>query len=59
MWLNFNNVPVSRPIELAKAAVEELGDLDDWTAVVVPNPKNPARAIVKVYDEDGEFLGYL
>ncbi len=40
-------------------AAENNADADGWNYVVVPDPKGSGRAIIKVYDEDGEFLDNL
>ena len=32
---------------------------DDWEYRVVPDPKGSGRALIKIYDEDGEFVENL
>lgn len=41
---------------LAERRVEILGDLDDWSAVIVEIPDG--KFVVEIRDEDGEFLGH-
>ncbi len=34
-------------------------DADGWKYVVVPDPKGSGRAVIEVYDEDGQKVGLL
>ena len=42
-----------------RAAAELNEDTDGWTYKVEnnPDPTGPKTAIIKIYDEDGEFVG--
>jgi len=33
------------------------GEDEGWEYRVIPDPKGSGKAIIKVYDEDGEFVG--
>ncbi len=46
----------------AEKTIAELGeDNDGWTYKIEnnPNPTGPKTAIIKIYDEDGEFVALL
>ena len=45
--------------EAEQVAAELNEDNDGWTYKVEnnPNPDGPKTAIIKIYDEDGEFVG--
>jgi hypothetical protein len=34
-------------------------DADGWEYKVIVDPQGSGRAVIKIYDEDGEFLGNL
>jgi len=43
----------------AEVAASNNADDDSWTYVVEVNPKDATKAIVKIFDEDGGYLGTL
>ena len=47
--------------EKAQEAADLLmsGEDEGWTYKVNPDPKGSGRAIVEIYDESGEFVGYI
>ena len=52
--------PIKMAHEKAQALNKESVDFGDgWVYKVCPNPKDASRAIIKIYDEDNEFVGYL
>jgi len=62
MRLLTNDPPqVFQTLAAAEAAAAQLaqGEDEGWTYQVVPDPKGSGRCIIKVYDEDGEFISNL
>ncbi|MFA7331981.1 MAG: hypothetical protein WC326_13005 [Candidatus Delongbacteria bacterium] len=46
--------------EAEKAATDlGKGEAEGWTYTVVPDPIGSGRCIIKVYDENGEFISNL
>jgi hypothetical protein len=47
-------------VEAAEAiAAANAADDDGWEYRVVPDPQGSGKAIIKIYDEAGEFVGNL
>ncbi len=46
---------VFNTVEIAQNFADSIND-DEWDYKVIPDPKGSGRAIIKVYDEDGEFI---
>lgn len=50
----YNTVAEAEEAAAANRAIDE-----EWTYLVVPDPKGSGRAIVRILDEDGDELGKL